>query len=195
MISLECVSLRVSFEQIVCVHVPLNAICMWLLTFRLRLIFFWIAAAITAFPFTKSFSFSALGLVGRDVVEFEPSGPIEFDINRFGVVTPVFWPVVVPSLRGNCTFLVSKQSSPTQSSSRLLTEMTIKRCQQIESFESESESSVSTYNQHSEHKTIGFPAFHEYWLFQLMANRRSHSFELAGDILLTMTATKSNQVI
>lgn len=40
----------------------------------------------------------------------------------FGVVTPVFCPVVVPSLRGNCTLRVSRQSSVTQPSSRLLTE-------------------------------------------------------------------------
>lgn len=78
------------------------------------------AAAITEFPLTKSFSASALGLVGLDDVKFGKFGPVGGI--RFGVVTPVFCPVP-PSLRGNCTFLVSKYSSGTQSSRRLLTKI------------------------------------------------------------------------
>lgn len=77
-------------------------------TFRFLLIFFCSAAAITVLPFTNSFSTSDFGLVGRDVVEFVINGPNEFGTIFFGVVTPVLCPVVVPSFRGNCTFLVSK---------------------------------------------------------------------------------------
>lgn len=52
-----------------------------------------------------------------------------------------------------------------------------------------------THNPHSAHKILNVPASPEYWLFQLMANRRFHSFELAGDILLTMTTETWKQII
>lgn len=80
--------------------------------FLFRLIFFWRAAASTALPLTwTSGMWWWIGLVGRDV-----------EMSRFGVDTPVvFWPVVKPSFRGNWTFLVSRSSSGTHSSNRLLT--------------------------------------------------------------------------
>lgn len=84
------------------------------LTFRFRLIFFCSAAASTALPLTSSFPDT--GLAGRDEVG-KDGGMICF----FGVVTPVFCPVVVPSFLGNCTFLVSRYSSVTHPSSLLLT--------------------------------------------------------------------------
>lgn len=56
-------------------------------------------------------------------------------------------------------------------------------------------SSMFTHNPHSAHKILNVPASPEYWLFQLMANRRFHSFELAGDILLTMTTETWKQII
>lgn len=87
--------------------------------FRFRLIFFWRAAASTALPFTWTSSvWWWTGLVGRDV-----------EISLFGVETPVvFCPVVSPSLRGNWTFLVSRSSSRTHSSSRLLTRIEEIKC-------------------------------------------------------------------
>lgn len=71
-------------------------------TFRFRFIFFCSAAARTALPFTMSLLGKEMGLVGRE------AGPVTEWLNFFGVVTPVFWPVAVPSRRGNCTFRVSK---------------------------------------------------------------------------------------
>lgn len=89
--------------------------------FRFRLSLFCIAAAITVFPLTSSPSVLSFGLVGRELMWL--CGAFnEFEwINFFGVVTPVLWPVADPSLRGNWTFLVSRHSSVTHSSSRLLT--------------------------------------------------------------------------
>lgn len=89
--------------------------------FRLRDIRFWRAAASTAFPFTSSLEgvVDDTGLLGRLKVVID-------GIIRFGVETPVFVPVAVPSFLGNCTLRVSKYSSVTHSSKRLLTEM--KQC-------------------------------------------------------------------
>uniref|UniRef100_A0A2M4D7B8 Putative secreted protein n=1 Tax=Anopheles darlingi TaxID=43151 RepID=A0A2M4D7B8_ANODA len=80
--------------------------------FRFRLIFFCRAASSTAPPFTFTISGGCTGLGGRDRLRAGGS--------FFGVVTPVFCPVVIPSFRGNCTFRVSRYSSVTHSSNRLL---------------------------------------------------------------------------
>lgn len=75
-------------------------------------------------PLTNSaLVLGATGLTGR---EWGPPGVIGTAF-RLGVVTPVFWPVVVPSFRGNCTFRVSRYSSGTHSSSRLLTARGIRK--------------------------------------------------------------------
>lgn len=136
-----------------------------MLTFRLRLIFFCNAAAITLDPFKISPSISVRGLVPK---------------LRFGVVTPVFCPVAVPSFRGNCTFLVSRQGSVTQSSRRLLTgkEKSTKNYKSFDhwvsvgilrapnirpSMNEFARKTISTHSQHNEHKIKVHPVFHEYW--------------------------------
>lgn len=82
-------------------------------TFLFRLIFFCKAAASTAFPLTISPT-AGCGDVGRETLPATES-------NFLGVVTPVLAPVCVPSRLGNCTFRVSRSSSVTHSSRRLLT--------------------------------------------------------------------------
>nr|CAD7587873.1 unnamed protein product [Timema genevievae] len=80
--------------------------------FLLRDIFFCKAAASTALPFTSS---PPTGEPGRDG-PLVPLPPIPIFL---GVLIPV--PCDDPSRRGNCTLRVSKRSSVTHSSSRLLT--------------------------------------------------------------------------
>lgn len=100
-------------------------------TLRFLLIRFCNAAARTVFPLTISLFPGAVAGGGEFGLEAllklpetalpAPPPPLALVRCRLGVVTPVLAPVCVPSRRGNCTLRVSKSSSVTHSSKRLLT--------------------------------------------------------------------------
>lgn len=160
-------------------------------TFRFRLIFFCRAAARTAQPLTNSLFDT--GLAGRDVVGTECI--VLYAVCFFGVVAPVFCPVVVPSLRGNCTFRVSKYSSPTHSSNRLLTIHPAPRTRKFHVLiAKEKLYAEHTYNLHNEHKTLVSHSDHECLLFPQVANRLCQTFERATGNLRTVL-TRNNYFI
>lgn len=131
-------------------------------TFRFLFIRFCNAAANTALPLTssafatgleglKNISNIFVHLNGRIIWNYLDKEPPPLTISFLGVETPV---LLVPSLRGKCTFRVSRDSSVTHSSNLLLTES---GC-----FTSLLEQVLATYSRRNEHNSafaLEFPLY------------------------------------